>query len=173
MINGENPKNKWIYHVISQRTGVGPNGMVRGWQSMLVNLFNQLADFFLPSKIITFHHLTPGEKQIFQQITERIKVPETACGLYLPPSVRNQMLYTNHGLNIPASEEVPSDDGVLLFSRLSSHDTILNVLLAHPPCTPAIDVYDHGALLAGYVYDSIDDCLESISRVLSTYLSQT
>lgn len=173
MVNRSDPTNKMIDQAISKRTGVGPNDMVKGWQSMLENLLDHLAPYLQPSHIVTFRHLTPAEKQIFQQITERVEIPESACGVYLSPSARNQMLYTNQGIKVPETASIPKDDGVLLFSRPLSHITILNVILAHSPYTPAIDVYDHGALLAGYVYDSMDDCLNSVTEVIATYLGKT
>jgi hypothetical protein len=71
---------------------------------------------------------------------------------------------------VPEAELQPKDDGVLLFSRPSSHAIIINSLLAHSPYAPAIDVYDQGSLLAGYVFKSIDECLDSISHIIDTYL---
>jgi hypothetical protein len=173
MINNRDSKNAMIDQTISQRTGFGPNDVVRGWQSMLGNLLEQLTPYLQQSRIVTFRHLNPAEKKIFERISEHVKVHETACGVYLSPSARNQMLYTNQGFRIPEAALLPKDDGVLLFSRLSSHTIILNVLLAHPPYAPAIDVYSHGALQAGYVYESIDDCLKSITQVIATYLNKT
>ena len=144
--------------------------MVTGWQSMLGKLLDQLSPYLQPSRIVTFRQLTSPEMQIFQEITEKVEVSDAAWGIYLPPSARNQMLYINQGHEIPESAIKPKDNGVLLLSRISSRITILNVLLAHPPYTPAIDVYENGALLAGYVYDSIDECLASITQVISIYL---
>jgi hypothetical protein len=173
MTHNSDSKNAMIDQTISQRTGFGPNDMVGGWQSMLGNLLEQLTPYLQPSRIVTFRHLNPSEKKIFERILAHVKVHETACGVYLSPSARNQMLYTNQGFRIPETALLPKDDGVLLFSRPSSHVTIINGILAHPPYAPAIDVYDHGALLAGYVYESIDDCLRSISQVISTYLGKS
>ncbi|NNK85508.1 MAG: hypothetical protein HKO91_08165 [Desulfobacterales bacterium] len=58
----------------------------------------------------------------------------------------------------------------MLFSRPVSHKTIVNGLLAHPPFAPAVDVYNRGALLAGYVYDGIDQCLADLTAVIQTHL---
>jgi hypothetical protein len=80
-------------------------------------------------------------------------------------------MYTNQGTSIPADEAIPKDDGVLILSRPSSHETIVNGLLAHSPYAPAVDVYDHGALLAGYVYDGIGECLGDLTAVIQTHLS--
>ena len=81
-------------------------------------------------------------------------------------------MYTNQGLDIPAGETVPRDDGVLLFSRTTSNETIVNGLFAHQPFAPAVDVYDQGALLAGCVYENIGECLADLNAVIQTHLSR-
>lgn len=173
MMNNSDSKNEIIGRTISQRTGYGPSNIVKGWQSILENLLNQLSPYLQPSRIVTFRDLSPSEMQMFEQITQRVEVPDSSCGVYLSPGARNRMLYTNQGHKIPDSARNPTDDGVLLFTRPATRSIILNVLLAHSPYTPAIDVYDRGTLLAGYVYDSIDDCLNSITDVIGTYLGKT
>ncbi len=159
-----------VAETISHRTGVGQNELLGGWHALLSDLLNSMRSYLMPAQIITFQHLSPQEKQQFQHIFNRVHVPDSACGVYLPSSVRNQLMYSNQGLEIPVQESTPRDDGVLLFSRLSSHSIIINVLLAHPPYTPAVDVYEEGALLAGYVYGSLDECLAAIEGVVQTHL---
>jgi hypothetical protein len=156
---------------ISRRSGVGPNKLIAGWQSVLSRMLYQMHTFSRPARIITFQSINSHEHDVFQQIIQKLRVPGKAWGVYLPPSVRNQLMYTNQGLNIPADEAIPKDDGVLIFSRLASYDTIINGLLAHPPYAPAVDVYDRGALLAGYVYDGNGECLADLTAVIQTYLS--
>jgi hypothetical protein len=156
---------------IVRRSGVGPNDLIAGWQSVLSRMLDQMQPFLQPARIITFRHMHLHEQGVFQQIIQGVTMSEQAWGIYLPPSVRNQLMYTNQGLDIPAGEAVPKDDGVLLFSQPSSHETIVNVLLAHQPFAPAVDVYEQGALLAGYVYDNIDACLDDLTAVIQTHLS--
>jgi len=156
---------------IVRRSGVGPNDLIAGWQSVLSRMLDQMQPFLHPARIITFQRIHPYEQGVFQQIVQRVTMSEQAWGIYLPPSVRNQLMYTNQGLDIPAGEAVPRDDGVLLFSRLALHETIVNSLLARSPFAPAVDVYDQGALLAGYAYDNIDECLADMTAVIQTHLS--
>ena len=163
-------KNLPVDETITRRTGVGVSSVVSGWQSFLVHFLRQMGPYLQPGKIITFQHLRDPEIRRFEEIVDTIRISGKVCGVYLPPSVRNQMLYTNQGRDIPASESEPADDGAVLFTRPLVHDTIVNVLLAHRPCTPAVDVYDRGALLAGYVYDSIEDCLSSVEKIIQTHL---
>ena len=156
---------------IARRSGVGPNELIAGWQSVLSRLLDQMQPFLQPARIITFQRINPYEQDVLQQIVKQVTLSEQTWGVYLPPSVRNQLMYTNQGLKIPTDEAVPRDDGVLLFSRPSSHETIVNGLLAHPPFAPAVDVYDQGALLAGYVYNGIGECLGDLTALIQTHLS--
>jgi hypothetical protein len=156
---------------IVRRSGVGPNDLIAGWQSVLSRMLDQMQPFMQPARIITFQRMQSYEQGVFQQINQQVTMSEQAWGIYLPPSVRNQLMYTNQGLDIPAGEAAPRDDGVLLFSQPTSHDTIVNGLLAHQPFAPAVDVYEKGALLAGYVYDNIDACLADLTAVIQTHLS--
>jgi len=162
----------YIDQTISDRSGVGPNEMIRGWQSMLVNLFIQLGPHLRPSEIVTFHTLTEEEQHIFHRIVQTATFSSQACGVYLPPSVRNQLMYTNRGEDIPEEVLVANDDGVLLFSDIASHETIVNALLAHPPHAAAADVYQDGALVAGFVYSSTNECLEDIGQVVDTFFME-
>ncbi len=162
--------NHRIEDTISRRAGVGPSDMVKGWQSMLTTLLSRMEPYLQNGMVVTFQHLTPDEKTLFERITGVLDVPEPVRGLYLPPSVRNQMLYTNRGASIPEEAAHPADDGVLLFSLPSSDATIVNALLAHSPHTPAIDVYQEGAMIAGYMFDAVDDMLAALNGVIRTFL---
>ena len=157
---------------ISERVGFGSNALVQGWQEMLGRLLKQLSPYLKRSRIITFAHLTDPEKQCFESIVSKVHLPSCACGVFISPSARNQMMYTNRGLEIPEEAQTAADDGVILFSNPDAGDTIINVLLAHPPYSAAVDVYHQGALLGGYVYTSIDDCLSSLDEVVQTYLGR-
>ena len=87
-----------VAETISHRTGVGQNELIGGWHALLSDLLNSMRSYLMPAQIITFQHLSPQEKQQFQHIFNRVHVPDSACGVYLPSSVRNQLMYSNQGL---------------------------------------------------------------------------
>jgi hypothetical protein len=157
---------------ISNRAGVGANALVGGWQAMLANLLDQLKPYLKAARIITFAQLTAEEKAVFEAVHPKILLPECVSGVYISPSARNQMLYTNHGKQIPDEAISSSDDGVLLFCNPESNDTLINALLAHPPYTASVDVYHRGGLLAGYVYNTINDCIAALGDVVRTHLGR-
>jgi hypothetical protein len=161
--------NQKMARVIEQRAGTGPSEIVAGWQSMLKDMLIRMEPFLKPGSIVTFQQLLPNEKAFFNRLVEEVPVPETAQAFYLPPSVRHQML----GGQADDSEDVGlSDAGVLVASRAGDHDVIVNALFARASCTPAVDVYDQGQLVAGYQYLSIDACRLELGLLLKRHVEQ-
>jgi hypothetical protein len=126
-------------------------------------------------ELVTFQTLTDREKKMFELLHQAVQVPSRAAAFYLPPSVRFQMMHHRPAGEPRAvldhSADDPPDEGVLLACGKNDFGVIVNTLLARPPFTPAIDVYDDGRLLAGYVYNTIGECMEDLSKVLNIYLA--
>ena len=62
------------------------------------------------------------------------------------------------------------DEGVVLACRSHTVDVVIDALLAKPPFTPAVDVYDNGQQLAGYLNHSIEECIEDLTRGVRIHL---
>jgi hypothetical protein len=169
-----NTNNERVADIIESRSPAGRNDAVVGWHNLLKDLLLQMAPYLRPGRLVTFRELKAPERLFFEIHLQVIKVPDSVEALYLPPSVRHQMLYQR-----PAGEPQPipehpagdaPDDGIVLACREDHTDIVINALFAKPPFAPAIDVYDDGQLLAGYVYQSIHECIADLSKVLQTHL---
>lgn len=163
-------ENRKLARVVEKRAGTGAQDIVAGWQSMLQHMLIRMRPFLKPGLIVTFEELLPEEKVFFTRLADEVPVPKTAKAFYLPPSVRHQML----GGSADDSAEVGlSDAGVLVASMADEHDMIVNALFARASCTPAVDVYEHGKLVAGYQYASIDACRSELGTILLRHLQPT
>ena len=160
-------ENRKLAQTIEQRAGTGPSEIVAGWQSMLQDVLNRMNPFLKPGLIITFQQLLPNEKVFFNRLVDEVPVPNAVQAFFLPPSVRHQML---GGISNDGDEIGLSDEGVLVASRAGDHDIIVNALFARASCTPAVDVYEQGKLVAGYQYLSIDDCRSALGAILMRHL---
>ena len=124
----------------------------------------------VPGHLVTFQRLEKTEKAFFEDIHRRMVIPHNVTSIFLPPSVRHQMMYQrpNGQLNsIPEhSADNPPDSGIILACREANLDIIVNALMAKSPFTPAIDVYEDGELIAGYIYKTVDECISDLARVL-------
>jgi len=174
MHESEKTADRRVADIIDKRVGAGENDLVAGWQQMLAELLEKMAPHLTAGRLVTFHTLTPEEKTFFEALYPEVDVPANATALFISPSVRQQMMG-----GPPANETEPTgqrpedapDAGILLACRRNDFQTIVNVLFAHPPHTPAVDVYDRGRLIAGYSYATIPDCRREISAILERHLA--
>ena len=163
-----------VADAIGRRTAIGPDPSVSGWQSVLKQLLGNMAPYLVPGRLVTFQTLAEAEKTFFEQLAQGIAIPPRALALYLPPSVRYQMMYTNHGRDARYDSDHdpnrPPDAGVLLAAGRGNFDRIVNALFAYPPSLAAVDVYECGSLIGGYTYPTIAACRQGLGDLLKTYL---
>jgi hypothetical protein len=163
-----------VAEIIESRSPAGRHDLVQGWHNLLKKILRQMAPYLREGHLITFRSMNEPERAVFEKLSQTISVPDAAGAIYMPPSVRHQMLYQRPGGGPQAisehSPDNPPDAGIVLACRKDDFNVIINALLARPPYTPAIDVYDDGQLLAGYVYNTIDECIGELTKVLRIHL---
>ncbi len=163
-----------ITDIIESRSPAGRSEAVQGWHNLLKKLLKQMTPYLREGHMVTFRELTEQESSLFQRLHQNVTVPTAVGSIYLPPSVLFQMLYQRpegEPRKIPEhSLDNPPDKGIVLACRLSDANVVINALLAKPPYAPAIDVYDDGQLLAGYIYNTIDECIANLETVMRTHL---
>ncbi len=171
-----NSPGSTIADIIENRSPAGPNDSVQGWHNLLKKILHKMAPYLRQGQLVTFRTITDQEGTFFERIRREISIPPCVTAIYMPPSVLYQMMY-----NRPASEpqpipehsqDNPPDEGIVLACKKNDVNVVINTLLAKPPFTPAIDVYDDGQLLAGYTYNTIDECVGDLTNVLQVHLSQ-
>ncbi len=171
-----NTANLRVAEIIESRSPAGRHDSVQGWHNLLKTLLSQMAPYMLEGHLVTFRQLKEQERFFFENRLQNIRVPVSVGALYLPPSVRYQALYQRpkgEPQSVPEhSPDHPPDEGIVLACRKSDFNVVINALLAKPPFAPAIDVYDDGQLLAGYVYHTIDECIANLSKVLQVHLQR-
>ena len=170
----ENTLYSSVAEIIESRSPAGRQDSVRGWHDLLKKLLSQMTPYLKEGHLVTFRTLSNWERGFFEELHRKVALPSTVSAIYMPPSVRFQMLYRRpegEPRAIPDhSPENPPDEGIILGCRRTDLDVVVNALLAKPPFSPAIDVYDNGQLLAGYVYNTIDECIGDLTKVLQTHL---
>jgi hypothetical protein len=170
----EKPSDRRVAEIIEQRVGAGESDLVVGWQQMLAGLLEKMAPFLSAGRLVTFRTLLPEEKTFFEALHRDVVVPGHVTALFISPSVRHQMMGgqppADRAARTSQPPDNPPDAGILLACGANDYQTIVNALFAHPPHTPAIDVYERGRLAAGYSYASIADCRGEISAILQRHL---
>lgn len=170
----KNTPSARVAEVIESRSPAGRNDSVQGWHNLLKQILSQMAPYLREGHIVTFRSITDQESVFFEKLRRAITVPPSVASIYMPPSVRYEMLY-----NRPAGEpqpipehspDNPPDEGIILACQRVDFNVVINALMAKAPFTPAIDVYDNGQLLAGYIYNTIDECIADLTKVMQIHL---
>lgn len=167
MENFRHGENQQKARVVEERAGVGTTEIVSGWQAILVDLLSRMKPFLRPGVIVTFQHLAASEVDFFERLHHDVRIPRSTAAIYLPPSVREQMLGEKQVINDASGQ---TDAGVVVASRHGEFDVIVNALFAFHPFTPAIDVYDRGQLIAGYQFENVDASIAELPNVLERHL---
>lgn len=164
-------RSEYISKVIERRTLPGSERIIAGWQNLLSEMLARMSPYLIVGHLVTFQNMTEDEKHFFEAIHKSVVVPDGATGIFIPPSVLEGMMYPPGSGNLPPSRK-PSEIGIILVCRKDDFRAIANAVFAVPPFTPAIDVYEEGRLIAGYVYKTIEECVEALTDVLATFFSR-
>ncbi|MFW6241824.1 MAG: hypothetical protein ACOC98_14635 [Thermodesulfobacteriota bacterium] len=163
-------RNKIVSQTMEHRTRPGHEAVVAGWQQFLARMLEQMAPYLRSGHLVTFQQMQDDEKALFEALHGNIEIPETVQAIFIPRSVLNDMMYPDN--NAPENQK-PSEAGIILAIKEDRCDRILNAVFAFPPFTPAVDVYEEGKLLAGYVYNTIEECAGELSGIIATYLNRS
>lgn len=170
----EETAGRALLETVEKRVGVGKTAIVSGWHDVLKNILSNFSPYLKAGKLVTFQAVEEWEKAFFEDLFIAVTVPGKTCGLFIPPSVLRQMMYPEPSENKQHTTVKPqSDKGILLVSRCGDFNIVLNALFAMPPHSPAVDIYDNGSLMAGYLFDSIEACKEQLSGIMATYFQKS
>jgi hypothetical protein len=159
-----------------QQSGAGQESeaRVRGWYRELTGQLSRLAEYLVPGRIVTFQQVSSEEEAFFQELTNVVRVPESACAIFIPPSVVQKAMWpvfsAPQGDGSSSLYGVAPDAGAVVAQRCGSSTVVVNALFAFPPMSPGVDVYEDGRLLAGYAYSDPTECAHGLSGILDTYL---
>lgn len=162
-------RNAIVSQTLEHRTRPGHEAVVAGWQEFLTRMLERMTPYLRSGYLVTFQQMEDDEKALFEALTSHITVPETVRAIFIPRSVLHGMMYPGNDTSL---NQKPSEAGIILAVKEGNFDRILNAVFAFPPFTPAVDVYEEGKLLAGYVYNTIEECAGELSGIIATYLNR-
>lgn len=166
----KNDESQRIARIIEERTMPGSEKIISGWQNYLGDMLTRMDVYLAPGRLVTFQHMLSEERRFFETLHASVAVPDTVGAIYLPHSVIRDMMAAHPDAEAHNLPRKSSDTGIVLAARKRDFNIIMNAVFALPPFVPAIDVYENGRLLAGYIYHTIEECIQDLARVMRTYL---
>lgn len=156
-------KLKEIQDVTRQRIKMGRDARIARWQGTLESLLVQLSKRLVPGEIRTMESLSPDEVNRFQKLQIILDLPPFVQAAFLPARVAGQVKPPNAPQLVSGGVEKNRSNKVLV----ARADKLARLLIAEiSPQGPGIDILEDANLLASYNYNTAQECISDISKII-------
>jgi hypothetical protein len=145
------------------RKGKGSDGFGVDWQACLELLFLMMEKPFLdsPGQLLPMQIDCDEEWDSYVEIETRLDLPPDACAVLVTPSAFKQ-------LPVPFAEETKAPDFraySILIRGCRKHGKVMQVSLPGIQSV-GIDVFEEGNHILDYSYESIEECMGDLNRIV-------
>ena len=109
------------------------------------------------------------EWDFYLEVLEKLDLPPEICALLITPSAARAMPIPQ-GLEMDSRALPERDSFSMIISDCRDHKTVMQVSLPGV-MSVGIDVFEHGSQLASYTYNTIEECLADLTRVIWIYFN--
>ncbi len=134
------------------------------WQGGLEAMLNVFSPYMEPGKLIPVQSLEKGDFPVFKAALEAVDLSPNLTAAFLPPSIAGSLTPPESAVELQRIEKGKPSYKILI-ARPGKNMRILCAEISEHAKKPGIDIFQSGALLGTYNYDTHQDCL--------TYLPQT
>ena len=147
----------------------GQDPLLAHWQASLEILLLACEEALRPGRLLPMG--IDGEKEwdFYLDVLEKLDLPPEICELLITPSAARAMPIPL-GLELDSRALPEKDSFSMIISDCRDHKTIMQVSLPGV-MSVGIDVFEHGAQLASYNYNTIEECLTDLTRVTWVYFN--
>ena len=162
-----------IFEMAAEREKAGRNAFEANWQAslelMLIPMDRHLSE--QPGRMLPMQIQGEAEWGFYQNVQAKIDLPPDTCAVFITPSAFKE-------IPLPGGVQMPSigtsawerNAYSIILSGWKAHEMVMQVSL--PGIEHAgIDVFEDGSHLADYSYNSIEECLEELSKVIWIYFN--
>jgi hypothetical protein len=139
------------------------------WQGGLEAILNVFSPYMEPGKLISAQPLEKDEFPVFQAALEAVDLSPNLTAAFLPPSIAGSITPPKS-----ADELLRIDKGKpsykILIARPGKDLRILCAEISEHAKNPGIDIFESGALLGTYNYDTQQDCLTYLTQAIRVHI---
>jgi hypothetical protein len=175
----ENQKNKRtkstqesaqeIFDRAEVREKAGQDPFDARWQASLEIVLLMAKESLRPGQLLPAGIDGQKEWEFYQELVEKLDLPPQVCAVLITPSAVKAM-------PVPPVQEMAGpelwerDSFSIIISKYLDHKTVMQVSLPGLT-TVGIDVFEQGRQLANYTYNTIEECLSDLARVVWIYFN--
>jgi hypothetical protein len=162
---------KAIFKKAEDREKAGGDYFETGWQATLELMLLMMEEALLesPGQLLPMQISEDDEWDFYLDLMEKLDLPPDTGAVLVTPSAFKDM-------KLPGSSEFEDSEMApwkrnaysLIISHLHDHTIILQASLPGLEIA-GIDVFEDGKHFADYMYNTVEECLEELSKVTWTY----
>jgi hypothetical protein len=147
----------------------GQDPLLAHWQASLEILLLACEEALRPGRLLPIG--VDGEKEwdFYLDVLEKLDLPPEICALLITPSAARAMPIPQ-GLGLDSRALPESDSFSMIISDCRDNKPIMQISLPGV-MSVGIDVFEHGSQLASYNYNTIEECLTDLARVIWVYFN--
>ena len=162
---------KPIFKKAEDREKAGGDHIETGWQAILELILLMMEWHFIenPGQLLPMQTSGDDEWNFYLDVMEKLDLPPDTGSVLVTPSAFKEMKLSQFP-DFEDSELAPWNRNAysLILSNLKDHNVILQASLPGIEFA-GIDIFEDGKHFADYIYNTVEECLDELSKVTWTY----
>jgi hypothetical protein len=139
------------------------------WQGGLEAILNVFSPYMEPGKLIPVQPLEKDELPVFKAALEAVDLSPNLTAAFLPPSIAGPITPPESAVELQRIDKGKPSYKILV-ARPGKDPRILCAEISEHAKTPGIDIFQSGALLGTYNYDTHQDCLTYLTQAIRAHI---
>jgi hypothetical protein len=139
------------------------------WQGGLEAVLNVFSPYMEPGKLIPVQPLEKDDLPVFKAALEAVDLSPNLTAAFLPPSIAGPITPPEAAVELQRIDKGKPSYKILI-SRPGKDPRILCAEISEQAKNPGIDIFQSGALLGTYNYDTQQDCLTYLTQAIRAHI---
>ena len=139
------------------------------WQGGLEAILNVFSPYMEPGKLIPVQPLEKDDFPVFKAALEAVDLSPNLTAAFLPPSIAGSVTPPESAVELQRIEKGKPSYKILI-ARPGKDMRILCAEISEHAKKPGIDIFQSGALLGTYNYDTHQDCLTYLPQAIRAHI---
>ena len=139
------------------------------WQAGLEAVMEKFSSAIEPGKLIPVHPLDQKDLPVFKNVLERLDLSPSLLAAFLPPFVADAIVPPDSAEELVRIEKGKPSYKIIIL-RPGKEDRILCVEISEYAGKPGVDIFQSGALLGSFDYETHEDCISELPKVIQAHI---
>ena len=139
------------------------------WQAGLEAVMEKFSSAIEPGKLIPVHPLDEKDLPVFKNILERLDLSPGLLAAFLPPFVADAIVPPDSAEELVRIKKGKPSYKIIIL-RPGKKNRILCVELSEYASKPGVDIFQSGALLGSFDYETHEDCISELPKAIRAHI---